>query len=97
MIKWTDIPTKHVIEACRDFHAGKGKSPSVALYFNKGYPEEATLQKMQKLVDRGVLEMGFCIRTAWVAGEQTYEPTIGNRAAKKQKTTKKKKRKEEIF
>lgn len=95
MIKWTDIPTKDVIEACRNFHAGKGKSPSVALYFNKGYPEEETIKKMQKLVDRGVLEMGLCIRTAWVAGEQTYEPTISNREPKKQKP--KKKRKEVIY
>jgi len=94
MIKRTDIPTKDVIEACRNFHAGKGKSPPVALYFNKGYPEKATLKKMKKLVDRGVLEMGLNIRTAWVAGEQSYEPTISNQKPQPKRT---KKRKEVIY
>lgn len=63
-MKTSDIPDAEIIEACRMFHAGKADTPDVALADK--YPPKVILAKMQKLVDKGVLNCGVSLRTAWV-------------------------------
>jgi hypothetical protein len=61
--KTSDIPDAEILDACRAFKAG-GPTPDVALAHK--YPVKVILAKMQKLVDRGWLDYGVSLRTAWV-------------------------------
>ena len=59
------IADKEIIGACNDFHNGKTTlTPDEAL-INK-YPVKVILRKMEKMVDRGILNYGVSLRTAWV-------------------------------
>ena len=59
-----DIPEQEIIEACEKFHRGEGETPDIALA--EKYPEKVVLAKMGKMCDRGILEYGVSLRTAWV-------------------------------
>ncbi len=63
-----EIQCKHLSEeellaAVRDFHAGRGDTPDVAL--GDKYPVKVILCKMARLVEKGVLNYGVSLRTAW--------------------------------
>ncbi len=64
MSKRSDIADAEIIAACRAFHAGNAATPEAALASK--YPPKVILAKMQQLLNRGVLECGVSLRTAWV-------------------------------
>lgn len=66
-LKRGDIPDAEVLEACRAFHRGEADTPDVAL--SHKYPAKLVLAKMQHMVDRGLLNCGVSLRTAWVEGD----------------------------
>ena len=72
--KTSDIPNSEIIEAVRLFHAGKGETPDIALAHK--YPAKLILAKMQKMVDKGLLNYGVSLRTAWI---NSLEPSADER------------------
>lgn len=60
-----DIPVKEIIEACNNFHKRNQPTPEISLASK--YPPKLILSKMSQLVDKGILEYGVSLRTAWVA------------------------------
>jgi len=63
-LKRSDIPEADIVEACNRFHAGLAETPEKALA-NK-YPPKLVLAKMEQLVQKGILDYGVSLRTAWV-------------------------------
>ncbi len=63
-MKISDIPDQEIIDACDAFHANKGPTPDESLAHK--YPLKLILAKMRKMVDKGQLEYGVSLRTAWV-------------------------------
>jgi hypothetical protein len=65
-MKCSDIPEAEIIEACRRFHAGETtQTPDEAL--SDKYPVKIIMAKMQKMADKGRIEYGVSLRTAWPA------------------------------
>jgi hypothetical protein len=62
-----DIPDAEILDAVRAFHSGGGPTPEVALAAK--YPPKLVLAKMQRLVDRGVLNYGVSLHGAWIENE----------------------------
>ena len=63
-VKCSDISEQEILEACREFHAKETRlTPDVALCHK--YPVKVILAKMQKMVDKGLLEYGVSLRTSW--------------------------------
>lgn len=67
-VQLKDLPEAEVLEACRKFHGRQGDTPDVVL--SDRYPVKIILGKMQKMVDKGLLEYGVSLRTAWVAEDR---------------------------
>lgn len=71
-IQCKDIPVAEIVAACRACHQHEGPTPDEALAHK--YPVKVILAKMAKLVNRGVLNYGVSLRTAWVVeDEATYK------------------------
>lgn len=62
-----DVPESEILQACRDFHAGRGPTPEKSLAHK--YPPKLILKKMEKMADANLIEYGVSLRTAWVVGE----------------------------
>jgi hypothetical protein len=71
-VKCSDIPDAEIIEAVRAFQRGEADTPDAALAGK--YPPNVVLAKMQKLSDRGVLDYGVSLRTAWVVADKANPP-----------------------
>ncbi len=67
-MKTSDISDAEILQACRDFHAGAADTPDVALAGK--YPAKLILSKMRRLHDRGLIEYGVSLRTAWVVADR---------------------------
>lgn len=65
-MKRSDITEAEVIEACDAFHQHRDSRPPWKQLVDKGYPEKVVYAKMSQLVDKGVLDYGVSVRTAWV-------------------------------
>jgi hypothetical protein len=63
-MKCSDIKGDEIISASNAFHAGSDKTPDESLAHK--YPVKVILAKMNKLVNRGLLDYGVSLRTAWV-------------------------------
>ncbi len=59
-----DVPAEEILQACRDFLAGRAGTPDVALA--RKYPAKLIMLKMEKLADKGLIECGVSLRTARV-------------------------------
>ena len=64
MVKSADIPEADIFAACDAFHNEGAPTPDIALADK--YPQKVILAKMQKMENRGKLESGVSLRTAWV-------------------------------
>jgi hypothetical protein len=63
-MKRSDVSDAEVLEACRRFHTHQADTPDRAL--SHKYPAKVILAKMRQLADRGQIEYGVSLRTAWV-------------------------------
>jgi len=59
-----DITDEEIINAVNDFQNNNKETPDIALA-NK-YPPKVILKKMQKMEEKGILNYGVSLRTAWV-------------------------------
>lgn len=67
-MKCSDIPEVEIVEACRAFHRQETtQTPDEALAHK--YPVKVIMAKMQKMSDKGILNYGVSLRTAWVEEE----------------------------
>jgi hypothetical protein len=64
-MKRSDISDAEILEACKAFHNGEAKAPDESLAHK--YPPKLILCKMERMVERGLLEYGVSLRTAWSA------------------------------
>jgi hypothetical protein len=58
------IPREEIIQACRDFHAGRAPTPDIVLAGK--YPVKVIMARMQQMVEEGILNYGVSLQTAWV-------------------------------
>lgn len=63
-MKRSDIPEQDILDACRAFHEHGAPTPDVALADR--WPPKLILSRMEQLVEKGKLEYGVSLRTAWV-------------------------------
>lgn len=68
-IKRKDIPTKSVLIACHEFHKNKEDAPWRQLVKKFNAPEKVVYAAMERDYDKGLLEYGVSLRTAWVTDE----------------------------
>ena len=72
-MKRSDIPTIEVLIACHQFHKEKnGITPWQALMDKFSAPEKVVYAAMDRDCDKGLLDYGTTLRTAWVT-EEGYE------------------------
>jgi len=64
MVEDVKVTEDDILEACRDFHAGIGPPCDEALAGK--YPRESVMAKMEEMSDKGMLNWGVSLRTAWV-------------------------------
>ena len=64
-MKRSDISTKVVIEACRDFHAGCGIPPWRLIMMRTGAPEKVVYAAMDRDERMDYIESGVSTRTGW--------------------------------
>lgn len=72
-MKCSDIPEDEIIAACIECHKG-GPTPDISLEHK--YPVKVILAKMQKMVDKGILDYGVSLRTAWVVEMLAGDPPV---------------------
>jgi len=63
-VQCKDISEAEIIKACDDFQSGAASTPEESL--GDKYPAKVILRKMEKMADKGILEYGVSLRTAWV-------------------------------
>lgn len=73
-MKRADIPREEILEACRQFHAGRAQTPEVALAHK--YPAKLVLARMSQMVDEKLLDYGVSLRTAWPRSEEPKNAQI---------------------
>lgn len=66
-----DIPESVILDAVRAFKAGLASTPDIALADR--WPPKLILAKMEKMIDKGVLECGVSVRTAWIDEERQID------------------------
>jgi len=71
-MKRSDITEQEIIDACDRFHSGDAETPEQVL----PYPPKVILAKMERMVDKGILEYGVSLRTAWVVGHENLQKPI---------------------
>lgn len=60
------ISEQEIIDACNAFHRNVYKNPTPDEALAHKYPAKVILAKMARMVDRGILDYGVSLRTAWV-------------------------------
>ena len=63
-MKTSDISDEVILDAVRRYHISKGTGPTPDV--SLPYPQKLILSKMQKMVNKGILDYGVSLRTAWV-------------------------------
>jgi hypothetical protein len=66
-MKTSDITDEEILNAIREYGVGRAPTPDIALAHK--YPVKVIMSKMRKLSDKGVLDYGVSLRTAWIVGE----------------------------
>jgi hypothetical protein len=65
--KCSDIPEALILRLCKEFHEkGPRLAPTPDVALADRFPSKVVLAKMNKLHDRGLIEYGVSLRTAWV-------------------------------
>lgn len=64
--KRSDITDEEILDACRRFHAEGCRGLTVDMALAHKYPTKVILAKMQQMADRGLINYGTSLRTAWV-------------------------------
>ncbi len=62
------VSEDEIIAACRAFARREGPTPDEALAHK--YPRKVILARMRRMVDRGVLNYGVSLRTAFVVADR---------------------------
>lgn len=66
LVKRADVSELALLQACEWFHTGVYElTPDETLAGS--YPAKVILARMQQLADRGLLEIGVSLRTAWLS------------------------------
>lgn len=66
-IQVKDISDAEILDCCQKVHTRAGETPDIALAYK--YPVKVIMRKMQQMVERGLLEYGVSLRTAWVVSK----------------------------
>lgn len=61
------LSTEELFDAIRAYYKG-GPTPDKAL--SHKYPTKVIMRKMEALADKGILEYGVSLRTAWIVAER---------------------------
>lgn len=64
MTQVKDISDEEIINAVKDFWENNKPTPDIALADK--YPVKVILKKMQKMSEKGILNYGVSLRTAWI-------------------------------
>ena len=65
-MKRSDIPTIAVLKACDSFHNGNAPAPLEALMDEFGAPENVVYAAMEREDDKGLIDYGVSLRTAFL-------------------------------
>ena len=68
-MKRSDIPTKAVLIACHRFHNGDELAPWEILMDEFDAPEKVVYAAMEREDNKGRIDYGVSLRTAWVTRE----------------------------
>ena len=60
-----DIPDEVIIDACEAFHGNRTNLTPEAQLADR-WPVKVIMRKMERMVERGILDYGVSLRTAWV-------------------------------
>jgi hypothetical protein len=77
-MKRSDIPDEEILAAIREgkreLHALRPYKTPEEMLAHK-YPPKLILSKMERMIEKGILECGISVRTAWIVGEdvRTYK------------------------
>lgn len=69
MVKRSDISDAEMIEAVRQYQRSPLTNPFPTDTLAAKYPRKVVEAKMEHLVDRGILNYGVSLRTAWVVAD----------------------------
>lgn len=69
-VKRKDISTIDVLSACHQFHTtNETRAPWKILVDTLGAPEKVVYAAMEREADKGLIDYGTSLRTAWVTDE----------------------------
>lgn len=66
-IQLKHISEQEIIDACRAYRNKVTATPDISL--DHKYPVKLIMMKMRKMVDKGILNYGTSLRTAWVVSD----------------------------
>jgi hypothetical protein len=68
-MKRSDIPTTAILHGCHRFHALNALTCLEFIMLKYKAPEKVALAAMERELDRGLIEYGVSLATAWVTSK----------------------------